>query len=472
MKRFAILKDIRLWIVLLFLIRLVGISNPPLERSHSWRQVTGLMVAKNYYEGNTSFLYPMVDDTGEKIGIIGMEFPIQYFITAKLYNLFGYGHWQGRLLTLIIGSLGLLFFYRIVERFYSKEMAFFATGSLAFSIWFSFSRKVMPDIVSVSFVIAAIHYALSYLYSIKSGRTSLLVPFILLGILGVLIKLPAAYLLSVLIIPLFDRSITLKQKAVLALCIAFTIAPSVWWYFIWNKHLVDLYGNWYNLGYSFNEGLQLIISNLKPTVEKFYFSSFQGFVGFLLFAVGLVLMAIKRDFRLLMAIGILTLVFGFYMVKSGFFFFHHNYYIIPFVPVMAIVVGYTLSNLLYRYRTLSYVLFLVVAVEGIANQQHDFFIRSKELPKLELGEVMAGISQKDELIAVNGDGNPQLLYMAKRKGWSISSEKLAEPQFQDYLKSHGCSIVAIHKASAWEGYRINLPVVYTDSHFVLYKLTN
>ena len=37
------LKDIRFWIIFLFLLRLYGITNPPLEVGHNWRQTTVAM---------------------------------------------------------------------------------------------------------------------------------------------------------------------------------------------------------------------------------------------------------------------------------------------------------------------------------------------------------------------------------------------------------------------------------------------
>ncbi|MCX6296566.1 MAG: hypothetical protein NTX97_10960, partial [Bacteroidetes bacterium] len=53
--------DIRFWIVLFFIIRLYGITDPPLEIAHNWRQVTGDMVARNMYEIDNNILYPRLD---------------------------------------------------------------------------------------------------------------------------------------------------------------------------------------------------------------------------------------------------------------------------------------------------------------------------------------------------------------------------------------------------------------------------
>ena len=47
-----------------FLVRLVNITAPPLERSHSWRQATGLMVARNFSNGDSNILRPQIDERG------------------------------------------------------------------------------------------------------------------------------------------------------------------------------------------------------------------------------------------------------------------------------------------------------------------------------------------------------------------------------------------------------------------------
>ena len=71
-----ILNDIRFWILIFLLIRLIGITNPPIETGHNWRQTTVTMVARNFVEVDNNILYPRIDIAGEKTGITGMEFPI------------------------------------------------------------------------------------------------------------------------------------------------------------------------------------------------------------------------------------------------------------------------------------------------------------------------------------------------------------------------------------------------------------
>ena len=80
---------IEFWLIVFFLIRLVGITNPPIERGHNWRQSTGLMVARNYVDVDNNILYPRVDDNKGETGIIGMEFPLLNYFIYILSELLG-----------------------------------------------------------------------------------------------------------------------------------------------------------------------------------------------------------------------------------------------------------------------------------------------------------------------------------------------------------------------------------------------
>ena len=131
---------VEFWIFIFFLIRLIGITNPPLEIGHNWRQVTGLMVARNYLEVDANILLPRIDDHKGKSGIIGMEFPTLNYIYFGVSKIFGHDHWYGRLINLIISSIGLVFFSKIIRRFFSHNVVLVSTIFLLGSIWFSFSR--------------------------------------------------------------------------------------------------------------------------------------------------------------------------------------------------------------------------------------------------------------------------------------------------------------------------------------------
>ena len=109
------IKDIRVWICVFFLLHLTTITLPPLEPASTWRQTDGLMVARNFYEVDANIMYPRVDVAGDKTGIVGCEFPFLNYLIYLLALVFGYAHWYGRLIDLIVSSVGVYYLYRLIK---------------------------------------------------------------------------------------------------------------------------------------------------------------------------------------------------------------------------------------------------------------------------------------------------------------------------------------------------------------------
>lgn len=86
----VIVTDFRFWILLFFLIRLIGITNPPLEIGHNWRQSLTNMIARNFLEVDANILYPRIDMAGENTGIIGSEFPFFNYLIKELCQIIIY----------------------------------------------------------------------------------------------------------------------------------------------------------------------------------------------------------------------------------------------------------------------------------------------------------------------------------------------------------------------------------------------
>jgi hypothetical protein len=149
---------IEFWIVLFFIIRLIGITNAPLEIAHNWRQVTGLMVARNFLEVDSAIFYPRIDDTQGGTGIIGMEFPLLNYLHFLLAVIFDYQHWYGRLINLLVSSFGVLYFYKTLKILFTERIAFYAAYLLLISSWFAFSRKMMPDTFCISLMLISLFY--------------------------------------------------------------------------------------------------------------------------------------------------------------------------------------------------------------------------------------------------------------------------------------------------------------------------
>lgn len=449
-----------------FLIRLIGITNPPLEKNHNWRQATGLMVARNFLEIDPNILYPRVDETNGGTGIIGMEFPslnYTYYLTSKV---FGHTHWYGRLINLIFSTLGLLFFFKTLRiTGFKDRTALASTFILATSIWFSFSRKMMPDTYCISLMFIALYYGFSYL---KETKPFHLITYTIIATIAVLSKIPAGIYFIVFLPSLLNKAICPTVKTQFAFASLIPAISTYFWYFIWNPHLSTVYGNWYNSGYSISQGLAELSSNIPSVLDNFYFDSFHSYILFTAFIIGLAVALRRRNNSILIPFILVFAVFFAYMAKSGHYFYHHNYYIIPFVPVMALVAGYGISQLKTHWI---FILALAAgSIEAIANQQHDFFTKDSELYKLELEGILDEHTDRSDLIAINGNGNPQLLYLAHRRGWNCSDDQLSNPEFIENLRSQGCSYIVINQ---YETITLDeLHVIYIDSNIKVLSLVD
>jgi len=112
---------------------------------------------------------------------------------------------------------------------------------------------------------------------------------------------------------------------------------------------------------------------------------------------------------------------------------------------MALVAGYSISLIQKKWLYLS-ILILGVG-ESIANQQHDFFIKESEKYKMSLEYIMDKISKKDDLILINGNSNPQMIYLSHRKGWTCSDEQLSDTSYVRSVFAKKCKFVVINKHS-------------------------
>ena len=162
------------------------------------------------------------------------------------------------------------------------------------------------------------------------------------------------------------------------------------------------------------------------------------------------------------------ILFGLYMAKSGSIFYIHSYYIIPIVPVFAISIGYYVASIKNKYIALSILsLFLI---ESLANQQHDLFIKKSEEYKLTLEQLVSKHIGNDELVAVNGNGNPQELYLSHRKGFVLQNHELTNSAKMNSIKEKGCRYLIINRHTYHNP--LNYQEIYNNKDYRIYKLAD
>jgi hypothetical protein len=458
----SILTDIRFWIILFFIIRLIGITNAPLEMGHNWRQTLTNMIARNFLEGSANLLYPQIDMAGNQSGIIGSEFPFFNYLIYLVSSVFNYSHWYGRLINLIVSSVGIYYFFLLLKKLFDKKIAFNATIVLLASVWFGFSRKSMPDTFSVAIVIIGLYYCYEY---VTKGSLVRILLFFLFVTLGMLCKIPALSLLSLVGLIIIVKEILPKRKLVVLIVSSISISVVCIWYFYWVPYLVETYHFQLYFTKGIFEGFVEIVPLLPDFFEKFYFSSLCSYTALAFLIAGLFFIFKGDNLYLKTGVIIVTVSFFIFILKTGAVFPTHSYYIISFTPVMAFIAGYGLSRLPAKYM---YVLLILISAEGIGNQQHDFFIKDSERYKLSLEDLTNSYIGKNDLIVINGGPSPQEIYFAHRKGWTIDNAQLNKKDLNRLMNS-GATFLIINKnlfSSEMDFYR----KIHSDQNYDIYKL--
>jgi hypothetical protein len=465
-KAIQVLKDIRFWILFFFLLRMYGITMPPLEVGHNWRQADILSISRNFYEHDANPLYPTVDVAGDKTGVVGSEPPILNYLIYLVAVVFGFDHWYGRLIVLIVSSIGIFFFYKLVRKYFDEPSAFYATITLLVSYWFCCSRKTMPDPFAASLCLIALYYAMSYL---ETGTVWHLLAFFVLALIGCLEKILAASILTVLIIPMIRPEYALKRKIALAGFSSLILLAFCAWFFVWVPRVNAEHGfeEHFFMGMTFTQGFEIMVANWQTVLSRFMSVPIK-YVGMVVLLVSLVVMVRSRSWYVLT---LFALTFGSYfvmLIKTGASVMADTYYVTTAVPSMAFLIGCCLARI--PNPRIAYVILLVIAVENIADQIYDFRIRQPYLALEELEAIMDGLSDRNDPIAINsGIHNPTPMYMAHRRGWSVYTETLSDVNFVNDIRNKGCKLVVVTK-QLFGDFDLPYPIVYNSEYYKVYKL--
>lgn len=156
------------------------------------------------------------------------------------------------------------------------------------------------------------------------------------------------------------------------------------------------------------------------------------------------------------------------ILKAGFNFPHHTYYIIPFVPVMSLVAGYGLSQI--KNQKIFIIILIAICSEGILNQQHDFRIRDREKPILNLEKDFDTFSEKEDLILINSGQFPTPMYFAHRKGWVDYNEKILDKNYIKSLQEKGLKYIIILKKTFGTEVKLDYEIILDNEDYCIYKI--
>jgi len=454
--------DVRLWILVLLLLRLENIDLAPFDE-HNWRQTMTLGVARNYAEVDGNFFHPRTIICDSRGGIFAQEFPLFNYCVFLLWEVFGAHNWCFRLFNLVVATIGLWAFANIARRLANEKAALFATVMFGVSVAFVYARKGMPDVFAVSLALVGVYWGWRFL---EEKKTQQLVLFGVFAALGMLCKMPAACIMALLTAAFWNESVDKTARAQLVKVGAVAVAAMAAWYFLWVPWTDRIHGFPLFFPTSLAEGWRQLVEMKADTIARFYPIALTSRIAFLFCLLGLGIAIWRKNKPILLTFAASSVLLFGLMLKAGGTFSGHVYYIIPFVPMMALLAGYGLSESV-RNPWIQLVILLAITTEAVYKHKYDFFIPWEDQKFVKLEKMVDQYVPKDSRILVNNhEGSPVMMYAAHRRGWTVT-DRMKDSAWVAGESTVGMNYLVIER-SRWRD-SLPFPKLYEDNEFQIYK---
>jgi hypothetical protein len=415
---------------------------------HASAQCQRASVAQNYYRVNMNFFLPRIQRFVRNDGVTGLEFPIIYYTGAVLYKCFGFNEIYLRLISLLIVSTGILFFFLLTQRFIKN---FILSTLVVFSVVLSpvlmfYSPNFMPDAPGLCFTLMGWFYFFIYLETNKKKHLNL---FVFFGTMGALIKaVSAMFFLIVLCLLILDKikkfknsqgQPIFKDPGLIFTRVSLGLAAVICWY-VYARWLSDNYGNQSfamvtNIVDNAN-AFNYVLSYIEGWVFQYY--AYETYV-LLVCALVFIVVAFKWVNKLFFWITLLYFLAGVSYVYLFFYqFAHHDYYFIALMPLPLFLVLTFVDGLKKISGRLALPVLFVFSLiiffnikECLVNCKENYTFRYDSRvylggdyrPYYDLEPKLRalGISRKEKIVSAFDDSYTNSLYFMNQPGFTIES---------------------------------------------------
>lgn len=439
---------IGLIILLGFILRLYRLDNPVADW-HSWRQADTASVTREFVRNGYDLFRPTYHDLSNvpsgldnPKGYRFVEFPVYNAVSGVLYQAAQHIitiEIAGRLVTIFASLASVVFVYVITKRYASKTAGLFAAfffAVLPFNIFYG--RIILPDPSMTAGFLGAIYFFSVFTdrYQKKDSSITLMVYFVLsllFAIIALLLKPFAAFFLlpiAVISYQTFGFSFLKKWELYIFGVIAFV--PLLLWR-MWMTQFPE--------GIPVNDWL-LNGGNIRFTGAYFFWiyadrigRLILGYWGIGLLSIGLMVMCMKNQYHSFRT-GNLMIILSF--LVSTFLYLtvvargnvQHDYYQIPIVPSLTILLGLGAAYLWKpseRYYTLAtrVLLCILTGFTLLFGWYHvrDFFNINN--PNIVIaGDAVQQLTPEDAQIVTFYNGDTSFLYQTGRSGWASPQDPL------------------------------------------------
>ncbi|WP_372773001.1 ArnT family glycosyltransferase [Mangrovibacterium sp.] len=255
---------ILLFLVLFFFMGYHRLWSAGPQSIHAWRQSDSYAIALTYFTENHSFWEPHLLYTGANGDRQAVsEFPIIYYLVAKIWKITGESPGIFRLINLLIFWIGLYHLVLLINHWVKDQFWSFAVLLFLYSspIIGYYSFNFTPDVPALGLALSGLYYLNKYLHN---GKITPLIAACLFYTLASLLRVTALLsLLSVLsaLLIFYRRQQFVSGKKLFELSLSVLFIAGT--YFAWNR-----YANWYNEQHLSTMFLQEILPIWRLNAEQ------------------------------------------------------------------------------------------------------------------------------------------------------------------------------------------------------------
>ncbi len=417
---------------------------------HQWRQCDCLSITMNYYQDNNPFLEPSIhylgrDGTGKTVS----DFPLIYFLVAKLWKVFGHHEFIYRLVVLLFFFSGLFALFKIFENTIKDSILAIAGSLFLFTspTLVYYANNFLMDIPAFSLALIGLYFFFRFIQSSANIHLYLFAFFYAIaGLLKITSLLSYMAIVGLFIFELFnvklnrDRKIFQHPLKQIFILVSVLIIPIIWYMYTKN------YNAKYNAGF-FLIGIlpiwkldipqiKIILDYINEHIKWDYFRSDTQFVFVFMFVS--VLVFYKRVNKIILLLTIFISI-GFLLFIILFFeaLKHHDYYVINlFILIPIVILGFLSMlkdkfNIIYTsalFRIIV-IVFLIYNIDFARTRieyryncegwQNKYYIEDiQPLEKITPYLRSIGIKKDDRVISLSDNSINISLYFMNQKGWT------------------------------------------------------
>lgn len=467
-------------IIVAFIFRLYKISTP-LADLHSWRQADTSAVTRNFVKRGIDFLHPRFDDLSNiqsgrenPEGYRFVEFPIYNALVATIYRLLPLLSIEvyGRLVTAVFSLFIILVLYYLGLKESGRITAIIASFVYAvFPFFVFFSRVILPETTSLSFVFLSIFFL--YLYSGSKRKVFSVVWFIcslVFFALSLLVKPPAIFYAITLLVLFYKKfGLTLIKKPAVYLYFILGIIPlALWRLYIQNFPEGIPPSDWLITMVNTNQGLQNIF--FRPAFFRWiFFERINNFIlgGYLTFF--LILGVVSKQKKYILSSILISALAYLFTFQGGNV--QHEYYQTYILPAIALFIGVGVSTVLENKKIfiqpiIAYsVIFVLFGLSFFFSfyKVKDYYSYPQELPQI--ANIIKTLTNENDRIVTDRSGDTTLLYLTERRGAAAIYKSYPE------LKQLGYKyLVTLHKDTIKDLKEKKYKVIFENNTFAMFEL--